>query len=146
MTLVCLPGLDWLLCLGRIVLNVLQAPFCSLTTHYWLKLGWWGWLMRMRFTWKNSQKTIDTSHFCHCWELQTRKRTGSSIPGGSWEGWNPLSDTLPAIGRHLPGLWVDGNIYILIQCLVYIKSLHLQVVDMSSLVHAALVLYTTIVN
>ena len=41
---------------------------------------------------------------CHYWELQTRKHSGSSLPGGSWEG-------VKAIHRHttyhrtsLPGL------------------------------------------
>ena len=90
--------------IGLNLLIVLQPPFCTLTTH--AKLGRWVWLMRMRLTWKKSQKTLDTSKWlhrnktgrtgsaangldsqlCHYWELQTRKRARSSLNGGSWEG------------------------------------------------------------
>ena len=75
-----------------------------------VKLGRLGWLMRMRYVWKKIHqkihKTLDTSkrlhrrktrstggagkgigsELCHYWELQTRKRAGSSFAGGSWEG------------------------------------------------------------
>ena len=36
----------------------------------------------------------------HYWELQTRTRPGSSLPGGSWEEWNPFPDAPPTTGRH----------------------------------------------
>ena len=51
--------------------------------------------MRMRLAWKNSQKTLGKSKrllkHCHYCELQTRKRAGSSLPGGSLRRrWNPF--------------------------------------------------------
>ena len=51
--------------------------------------------MMMRLAWKKSQnKTRSTgiagkgldSQLCHYWELNARKRAGSALPRGSWEG------------------------------------------------------------
>ena len=93
-----------------------RLPFCTLTTQYWLKLGWWGRLMRMRLTWKNSQKTLDTSKrlckHCHYWALQTRKRAGSSLPGESWEGVKSIPRRTTYHTPWILSRWEQVHVYI----------------------------------
>ena len=62
--------------------------------------AWWGWgwleiKARRHSTciyikiiqWECEQR----NQLCHYWELQTQKRAGSSLPGGSWEGVKSIS-------------------------------------------------------
>ena len=127
---------------------VLRPPFCTLTTHYWLKLGRWGWLMRMRLAWKNSQKTLDTSkrwcQLCHYWELQTRKRQGRHSLDGPVRGWNPYPGAPPTTGRQSLDFEFMGT-GTCMNCSNFWCTKFLWLI-MPSLVHAALVLFTTVVN
>ena len=91
------------------LLNVLRPPFCALTTHSWLNWvdedDWWGWgwlerkAIHLNYTRSTGSagKGLD-SQLCHYRELQTRERARSSLPGGSWEGWNPYTGAPPTTG------------------------------------------------
>ena len=74
--------------------------FCHhVSAYYWLfKLGRWGWLM-IRLAWKKSYNEARITGrvgkqrnwfpaVCHCCELQTQERAGSSLPGPG-RGWHP---------------------------------------------------------
>ena len=110
---------------------VIAAIKNFLTTYYWLKLGWWGWLVRMRLTWKNSQKTLGKSKrllkHCHYWELQVRHSLE-----GPWGG-GEIHSQAEAASKYWSIFWCT-------------KSLLCRLLIMSPVVHAELVLYTTVVN
>ena len=71
------------------------------------KLGWWGWLMRMRLAWKKSQNTLDTSKRLH------QNKTWST--GSAGKGLDPNFDIFGTADsgkvqvchawRHLAGVW-----------------------------------------